>query len=356
MGKKAEYKNKRRYFSTPENAPFMRDFFSHDDITSASSILFDDKEGIVNQGIECTQLTAMLNNVLRRGACFYPHIDTVSPSRADEKELLQSISTSADRIREDMIILLQKYGYLTYQYLNHDIEQLQSFSDLADKMHRATKGAIERIDGRLARIIYSSPTSDDKKKVTQQQEVLIIYDADEQTFKVGYCAMYDQCAQSSYREYSITDNNLLTQYRTDYFDEKKSLVKNSDHINKLNIILEKLDCPALIITPSEKKRGDNTFNAAKYLIDSLIKIYEKFTGRKVKDNFKQPKVHAQGATYQGQFYDFCHAVFKAIDCNYEKRCTQQPQPTDTHLFYIDLDKKHALGKQILAVIRKSSTE
>lgn len=356
MSYKAEYKNKSRYFSTPEHAPFMHDFFSHDDITCVISILFGGKEDIANKDLKCKQLTEMLNNALRLGASLHPHIDTLSPSRADEKELLKSISNYAAYIREDMTILLQKYGYPTYQYLNRDVEQLQHFSDLAAITHSTTKDAINRIDGRLARIIYSPPTPDDKKKVIRQQEVLLIYDTEEQSFKIGYCAPYSQCNLNSYREHLITDNSLLAQYRTDYFDKKKKFVKSPEHIKNLNIILEKLECPALIITPSEKKRGDNTFNAAKALIDSLGMIYEEITARKVKDNFKQPKIHAQGATYQGQFYDFCHAVFEAINRNYEKRYTHQTQPTDTHLFYIDLTKKHTLGKQILTVIRTSLTE
>ena len=67
------YKNKRQVFSTPHEAPFMRNFFSTDDIEPIITTVFD---GMGN----CDLCTDMLNSALKMSASLYPQIDRLTPS------------------------------------------------------------------------------------------------------------------------------------------------------------------------------------------------------------------------------------------------------------------------------------
>jgi hypothetical protein len=157
--------------------------------------------------------------------------------------------------------------------------------------------------------------------------------------------------QSNFKQTKNSLNLLLHQYG---YETSRHINLSKNEITTLLNLLRKaeLAMPAahesLSQTPG-KRRGNNTHNATKALISSLIMTYEKLTGKKAAANFKQPK--AEGLDYQGNFYNFCVVVFEIINKRFSARCGEAE-----NIFLIQSNDSFSLGSQIRKIFKDLAEE
>ncbi|MFW2572118.1 hypothetical protein [Legionella sp. 29fVS95] len=108
----SDFTEKTRLFSHTVGDPFVGKFFNEIEIDQIIADVF-------NGDIQITKdkLFELLNNIISFLGTFYPDINRLTPGKTDELKLLEKIEHHTTELLGYLDILLNKYGYETWQHI-----------------------------------------------------------------------------------------------------------------------------------------------------------------------------------------------------------------------------------------------
>ena len=132
------YKSKRRIFSTKNNTPFMTNFFTKEDGDLLIPCIFDD--------IDCQdELIKMLNNSVKYCATLFPHYNDLTPGKGDEKDLFDKLQENFKQTKDNLNLLLHRYGYETSRHINLSKNEITTLLKLLKNAELAMPSAQESL-------------------------------------------------------------------------------------------------------------------------------------------------------------------------------------------------------------------
>lgn len=361
--KKNSYKNKTRIFTKSPSDPFIRNFFNNDDIHKIKPQVLGGTPKISD-----VRLLQLLNNGIKFIRLFFPDIYSLTPGKSDEKSLFESISKHTHALKEELQILLRKYGGDTYEYLQiFSIKEnkyintdgyLDSLIEQLEQLHCGIAKTIDIVTGKKGWDVYLISTANNEElrktlnninpqKLLNEKILLVL-----KSIKCKTAHFYAYDTNNNAKWFSAQCNKLPKNFVKFPKITGEVIVIQHDGKRKKDIkkILNFIKSQKYHIQKKSKKTGNQSKAQIAAFIDYLIEVYEEATGKNANENFSCPKV-TQTTTrqpYRGQFYDFVILVFMIIEEKVKSQFSNITNPFEIEL----IKQSYALPKHIERVLKQ----